>query len=135
MKIHIPTPKFQPQQFSTNHEKQQITPIFINGRVYFWENVVSLSQSSHSLRLLMWPGLLQACMKMVHMTTPMTISICFTIMSTRKYQMPIWIPKVLKYRKVTRPGIEPRTFWTYTRCSNQLSYLALEFNQFRLYLC
>ena len=31
---------------------------------------------------------------------------------------------VLKYRKVTRPGIEPRTFWTYTRCSNQLSYLA-----------
>ena len=32
---------------------------------------------------------------------------------------------VLKYRKVTRPGIEPRTFWTYTRCSNQLSYPAL----------
>ena len=25
---------------------------------------------------------------------------------------------LLKYRKVTRPGIEPRTFWTYTRCSN-----------------
>ena len=42
---------------------------------------------------------------------------------------------VLKYRKVTRPGIEPRTFWTYTRCSNQLSYLALEFNQLILYLC
>ena len=43
--------------------------------------------------------------------------------------------KMLKYRKVTRPGIEPRTFWTYTRCSNQLSYLALEFNQLILYLC
>ena len=43
--------------------------------------------------------------------------------------------KVLKYRKVTRPGIEPRTFWTYTRCSNQLSYLALEFSQLILYLC
>ena len=42
---------------------------------------------------------------------------------------------VLKYRKVTRPGIEPRTFWTYTRCSNQLSYLALGFNQLILYLC
>ena len=42
---------------------------------------------------------------------------------------------VLKYRKVTRPGIEPRTFWTYTRCSNQLSYPALEFNQLILYLC
>ena len=42
---------------------------------------------------------------------------------------------VLKYRKVTRPGIEPRTFWTYTRCSNQLSYLALEINQLILYLC
>ena len=41
---------------------------------------------------------------------------------------------VLKYRKVTRPGIEPKTFWTYTRCSNQLSYLALEFNQLILYL-
>ena len=44
-------------------------------------------------------------------------------------------PQLLKYRKVTRPGIEPRTFWTYTRCSNQLSYLALEFNQLILYLC
>ena len=43
--------------------------------------------------------------------------------------------KLLKYRKVTRPGIESRTFWTYTRCSNQLSYLALEFNQLILYLC
>ena len=43
--------------------------------------------------------------------------------------------KVLKYRKVTRPGIEPKTFWTYTRCSNQLSYLALEFSQLILYLC
>ena len=42
---------------------------------------------------------------------------------------------LLKYRNVTRPGIEPRTFWTYTRCSNQLSYLALEFNQLILYLC
>ena len=42
---------------------------------------------------------------------------------------------LLKYRKVTRPGIEPRTFWTYTRCSNQLSYLALVFNQLILYLC
>ena len=42
---------------------------------------------------------------------------------------------MLKYRKVTRSGIEPRTFWTYTRCSNQLSYLALEFNQLILYLC
>ena len=42
---------------------------------------------------------------------------------------------MLKYRKVTRPGIEPRTFWTYTRCSNQLNYLALEFNQLILYLC
>ena len=42
---------------------------------------------------------------------------------------------VLKYRKVTRLGIEPRTFWTYTRCSNQLSYPALEFNQLILYLC
>ena len=42
---------------------------------------------------------------------------------------------LLKYRKVTRPGIEPRTFWTYTRCSNQLSYLALEINQLILYLC
>ena len=42
---------------------------------------------------------------------------------------------LLKYRKVTRPGIEPRTFWTYTRCSNQLSYLVLEFNQLILYLC
>ena len=47
-----------------------------------------------------------------------------------------WPPKqLLKYRKVTRPGIEPRTFWTYTRCSNQLSYLALEFTQPILYLC
>ena len=44
-------------------------------------------------------------------------------------------PNMLKYRKVTRPGIEPRTFWTYTRYSNQLSYLALEFNQLILYLC
>ena len=42
---------------------------------------------------------------------------------------------MLKYRKVTTPGIEPRTFWTYTRCSNQLSYLALEFTQLILYLC
>ena len=42
---------------------------------------------------------------------------------------------LLKYRKVTRAGIEPRTFWTYTRCSNQLSYLALEINQLILYLC
>ena len=42
---------------------------------------------------------------------------------------------LLKYRKVTRPGIEPRTFWTYTRCSNQLSYPALEINQLMLYLC
>ena len=42
---------------------------------------------------------------------------------------------LLKYRKVTRPGIEPRTFWTYTRCSNQLSYPALEFNQLILYIC
>ena len=42
---------------------------------------------------------------------------------------------LLKYRKVTRPGIEPRIFWTYTRCSNQLSYLALGFNQLILYLC
>ena len=42
---------------------------------------------------------------------------------------------LLKYRKVTRPGVEPRTFWTYTRCSNQLSYPALEFNQLILYLC
>ena len=42
---------------------------------------------------------------------------------------------LLKYRKVTRPGIEPRTFWTYTRCSNQLSYPAMEFNQLILYLC
>jgi hypothetical protein len=42
---------------------------------------------------------------------------------------------LLKYRKVARPGIEPRTFWTYTRCSNQLSYPALEFNQLILYLC
>ena len=42
---------------------------------------------------------------------------------------------LLKYRKVTRLGIEPRTFWTYTRCSNQLSYLALVFNQLILYLC
>ena len=36
---------------------------------------------------------------------------------------------------MTRLGIEPRTFWTYTKCSNQLSYLALEFNQLILYLC
>ena len=42
---------------------------------------------------------------------------------------------VLKYRKVTRLGIEPRTFWTYTRCSNQLSYPALEFNRLILYFC
>ena len=42
---------------------------------------------------------------------------------------------MLIYRKVTRPGIEPRTFWTYTRCSNQLSYSALEFNRPILYLC
>ena len=42
---------------------------------------------------------------------------------------------MLKYRKVTRLGIEPRTFWTYTRCSNQLSYPALEINQLILYLC
>jgi hypothetical protein len=28
----------------------------------------------------------------------------------------------IKLVKVTRPGIEPRTFWTYTKCSNQLSY-------------
>ena len=35
---------------------------------------------------------------------------------------------------LTKLGIEPRIFWTYTRCSNQLSYLALEFNQFILYL-
>ena len=42
---------------------------------------------------------------------------------------------VLKYRKVTRPGIEPKIFWTYTKCFNQLSYLALEFNQLILYLC
>jgi hypothetical protein len=41
----------------------------------------------------------------------------------------------IKLVKVTRPGIEPRTFWTYTRCSNQLSYLALESNQLILYLC
>jgi hypothetical protein len=41
----------------------------------------------------------------------------------------------IKLVKVTRPGIEPRTFWTYTRCSNQLSYLALKSNQLILYLC
>ena len=45
------------------------------------------------------------------------------------------IKSLLKYRKVTRLEIEPRTFWTYTKCSNQLSYLALEFNQLILYLC
>ena len=38
----------------------------------------------------------------------------------------IWSSILLKYRKVTKPRIEPRTFWTYTRCSNQLSYLVLE---------
>ena len=27
--------------------------------------------------------------------------------------------------KVTRLGIEPRTFWLYSRCSNQLSYPTL----------
>ena len=32
---------------------------------------------------------------------------------------------VLKQKRMTRQGIEPRTFWTYTRCSNQLSYPAL----------
>jgi hypothetical protein len=31
----------------------------------------------------------------------------------------------IKLVKVTRPGIEPRTFWTYTKCSNQLSYPAI----------
>ena len=42
---------------------------------------------------------------------------------------------MLKYKKVTKLKIEPRIFWTYTRCSNQLSYLALEFNRPILYLC
>ena len=36
---------------------------------------------------------------------------------------------------MTKPVIESRTFWTYTKCYNQLSYLALEFNQFILYWC
>jgi hypothetical protein len=31
-------------------------------------------------------------------------------------------PLIIKLVKVTRPGIEPRTFWTYTKHSNQLSY-------------
>jgi hypothetical protein len=31
----------------------------------------------------------------------------------------------IKLVKVTRLRIEPRTFWTYTKCSNQLSYLAI----------
>jgi hypothetical protein len=32
---------------------------------------------------------------------------------------------IIKLVKVTRPGIEPRTFWTYTKCFNQLSYPAI----------
>jgi hypothetical protein len=32
---------------------------------------------------------------------------------------------LIKLIKVTRSGIEPRTFWTYTKCSNQLSYPAI----------
>ena len=40
----------------------------------------------------------------------------------------------VNFEPMTRPGIEPKTFWTYTRCSNQLSYPALEFNQLILYL-
>ena len=32
---------------------------------------------------------------------------------------------MLKQKRMTRQGIEPRTFWIYTRCSNQLSYPAL----------
>ena len=31
----------------------------------------------------------------------------------------------IKLVKVIRLGIEPRTFWTYTKCSNQLSYPAI----------
>jgi hypothetical protein len=31
----------------------------------------------------------------------------------------------IKLVKVTRLGIEPRTFWTYTKCFNQLSYPAI----------
>src|ERR1700749_1787483 len=30
-----------------------------------------------------------------------------------------------KRRSLTRLGIEPRTLWEYTRCSNQLSYQAI----------
>ena len=33
--------------------------------------------------------------------------------------------RLLKQKRMTRQGIEPRTFWTYTRCSNPLSYPAL----------
>ena len=47
----------------------------------------------------------------------------------------LYFKGMLKYRKVTRPGIEPRMFWIYTRCSNQLSYPAMKFSQLILYLC
>ena len=62
----------------------------------------------------------------------LTSSFVFLLINASGQGIPIiWL---LKYKKVTRLGIEPRTFWTYTRCSNQLSYLALEFNLYCIYV-